>query len=109
MLAEVTHRNEIHTVDYTNDGEPIVEFIDDRRDGHALIYHYALSGAHTGLTIDMLMINPHIEHDEDGWHAAWDKLLWADDKTPFDDAALLDSYLDALRDDLREIIEQTWD
>jgi len=68
-----------------------------------LVYQMKLEGGHIGEAIDVLMVNPRDEPDDEGGRdLVWDELRWADDKTTFDVDWLLDTYTDALRDELRE-------
>jgi hypothetical protein len=49
------------------------------------------------------MVRPHDEDDGEGGRSfGWDMLAWNDDKSRFDVDWLLDTYTDALRDELRE-------
>jgi len=92
-----------------NDSLPAAEYLRDEllvfpgSTSKVLGYRMRLSAAHAGPPIEVYMINPRDEPDEEGgrW-LCWDDLVWADDRTKFDVDWLLDCYTDAPRDELRE-------
>lgn len=64
---------------------------------------YKLSGAHEGPPIEIEIRNAKMGRDDDGWHLEIERWRWVDDKTPFDDDVLCDTYCDAVRDDMKEM------
>lgn len=87
-----------------------IEYLDDNARGQwQVAYRYRLSGAHAGPPIEVLMVDPQYEYDEDGRNVCWERLLWADDQTEFNDDYLVDTYHDALIEDLTFIAKETWD
>lgn len=92
------------------DGPAVAEYLNDENvsvpeysSQSAPAYLMRLRGGHEGPDIDVLMIRPHDEDDGEGGRSfGWDMLAWNDDKSRFDVDWLLDTYTDALRDELRE-------
>jgi hypothetical protein len=88
------------------DGEAQSLYIEDRFNPNSrnqVDYKFELSGAHDGEPIRVWVLTVQAERDEDGWHAAFDGVVWADDETVFD-ASLLDAYTGDLTDQLREVV-----
>jgi hypothetical protein len=88
------------TAEYLNDE---LVSIPDYSSQSAPAYLMRLNGGHIGPDINVLMVRPHDEDDGEGGRSfGWDMLAWNDDKSRFDVDWLLDTYTDALRDELRE-------
>lgn len=90
-----------------SDSEAEVEYLGEQvsKRHNAVCYRYRCAGAHQGIAVEVLMVNPHLEHDGEefgGYYPDYDALAWADDESPFDQL-LEDLYSDALREDLSEI------
>jgi hypothetical protein len=108
----ITHNGESYAFDPNSDGEAKVAYLGDGYMPdycHTIYYDFELSGAHEGPPIKVRMVGPNYEWDEEGYAAVWDKLLFSDDNSEVESAWILDTYSDALHDDLREIIRETWD
>lgn len=105
----IHHGGNEYVFPWDSPGDCVVEYIEDTATPLGVAYRYKLSNAHVGPTIEVLMVTPHDESDgEGGREFVWDHLLWADDLTPVTDESILDTYTDALRDDL-ENIGKNWD
>lgn len=108
----VTHNGESYTFDSHSTAPAQVVYVGD---GHmpdscrTVYYDFELSGAHDGLPIKVRMVAPNYEVDEGAFLAVWDRLLFADDNSEVESAWILDFYTEALGDELREIIRETWD
>ena len=105
---EVQHNGVWYRAD-DGSSEPTAQYQDDalttlpNSSSRVLVYRMRLEGAHDGPAIDVLMVNPRDEPDDEGGRdLVWDTLVWADDKSPFTEDWLLDTYTDALRAELRE-------
>jgi hypothetical protein len=91
------------------EGEGQCEYLEDRRRPHGKVdYKYRLTGAHQGEPIDIWMIEPGEDVDEDGRHVVFERLVWADDESLFADD-LTDAYNDVLREELEITARETWD
>lgn len=111
-VETVTHGADSYTFDPNSDGEAKVTYLGDGRmpdHCHTVYYDFELSGAHDGPAIKVRMVGPNYEMDEGAYSAVWDKLLFADDNSEIESAWILDFYTEALGDDLRDIIRETWD
>jgi len=108
QVVFISHNNNLYAVDLHGDGEAKAEYVKWHTSGHSHVYTFKLSGAHTGPGIEVLMINPQPDYDEGGFSVEWEKLYYADDGKPFDDDVFLDTYTDALGDEMKKVISETW-
>jgi hypothetical protein len=108
--TQITHHNgRILIFDLDPPGKAEVEFVTDvHTDDHTANYQYLCKGAHKGGTISLIVFGIIDEYDEDGLQVDYKRIEWADDRTECEDALVLDCYLDLIRDDIREIICETW-
>jgi hypothetical protein len=108
-LIEVIHSGKRYIFDPSSTAEPDINFdtgfYSEKREN---IYVYSLKGCHAGEPIQIHMINPNYKTDEDGIAYVWDGLVYADNHERIDDV-VDDFYTDALREDLKQIINDTWD
>lgn len=79
----------------------------DHYDGGDLVYDYELSGAHEGPPIQVSVYNPKFEDDEGSTYYTFDKCVWTDDRDDLE-AIIGDTYFEAIKDDIKEIINETW-
>jgi hypothetical protein len=109
-IETIAHKGKTYTVDLGSDADGKAEYVSDEyRNGYTLIYRFQVTGLHEGEPIDVLMVNPRIERDEENYPCLeYDKLLWADNDAEFDDL-LSDSYCELLHNEMMEIIKETWD
>lgn len=107
---QTTHGGNIFTTELNEDaGPPIAEYQSDTvirmpdSTYRQVAYEIKLTRGHRGPDILVFMVNPHDESDGYGGRDyVWDALLWADDRSRFDVDWLLDTYSDALHDELRD-------
>lgn len=105
-----SHGRRLLNFDLDPPGKAEVEFVTDiQSTPRSANYQYLCKGAHDGGPISLIVIGVVDELDDDGFHVGYDRIEWADDRTKCDDALVLDTYLDLIRDDIREIICETWD
>lgn len=109
--TQITHHNrQILIFDLDPPGKAEVEFVTDiHSDPRDVNYQYLCKGAHSGGPISLIIVGVTDEYDEDGLQVEYKRIEWADDRSECDDALVLDTYLDLIRDDMREIICETWD
>jgi hypothetical protein len=111
-VETVTHGADAYTFDSHSTAEAKVTYLGDGRMPDYCrtdYYDFELSGAHDGPPIKVRMVGPNYEMDEGGFNAVWDRLLFSDDNSEVESAWILDFYTEALGDELREIIRETWD
>ena len=108
--TQITHHNRrILIFDLDPPGKAEVEFVTDlHSDARDANYQYLCKGAHTGGPISLILVGIMDEYDEDGLQVDYKRIEWADDRTECHDGLVLDTYLDLIRDDIREIICETW-
>lgn len=106
---EVVHSGKRYVFNTDNRTEAELEFDGDfYTKERELIYAYNLKGRHEGEPIPIYMVNPNWESDEDGIAYVWNRLVYADNHEQIDDV-IDDFYSDALREDLKITINETWD
>lgn len=108
----VTHGADPYTFDSHSTEKAEVAYLGDGRMPdycRTIYYDFELRGAHDGPPIRVRMVGPNYEMDEEGYAAVWGKLLFADDDTDVESAWILDFYTEALGDELRDIVRETWD
>jgi hypothetical protein len=104
----VEHNGKVWVFDPANTSEAVLEFVKDfNTPERKLIYVYTLSSRHEGEPIEIYMVNPNWESDEDGIAYVWDELTYSDGERI--DDVIDDFYYDALREDLKVTINETWD
>ena len=105
------HANRILIFDLDPPGIAEVEFVDDIKGApNTANYQYLCKGAHKGGAISLIVIDIRDEWDEDGALSIGNRRIeWADDRTECTDALVLDHYLDLIREDIKQIICETWD
>lgn len=108
----VTHGADSYAFDSHSTAPAVVTYLGDGQMPdycRTTYYDFELSGAHEGPPIKVRMVGPNYEVDEGAFLAVWDRLLFADDNTEVESAWILDFYTEALGDELRDIIRETWD
>lgn len=106
------HGNRMLIFDLEPPGKAEVEFVCDVKTPEkpfAENYQYICKGAHTGGAVSLIVFNISDVRDDDGLSIDYDRIEWADDRTICDDGLVLDFYFDLIRDDIKEIIKETWD
>lgn len=105
-----SHGNHILIFDLDPPGKASVEYVCDIKVGNTTAnYQYLCRGAHTGGAISLILWDIRDYRDEDGLGVEYASITWADDETICGDSLVLDTYLDLIRDDIRQIIIETWD
>jgi hypothetical protein len=103
------HNNHILIFDLQPPGQAEVEYVCDVKGAPGSAnYQYLCKGAHRGGPISLIVFGIRDDRDEYGWCVAYDRIEWADTRAECDDSLVLDTYLDLIRDDLEEIIRETW-
>ena len=104
------HQNHLLIFDLDPPGTPEVEFVTDVKGApNTASYQYLCKGAHRGGSISLIIVNIRDVHDDDGLGVDYARIEWADDRTECTDDLVLDCYWDLIRDDIKEIIRETWD
>ncbi len=105
------HQNHILIFDLDPPGEAEVEYVCDVKTPdrpNTENYQYVCKGAHRGGPISLIVFDIRDVRDDDGLNVDYSRIEWADDRSECTDALVLDSYLDLIRDDIKEIIRETW-
>lgn len=105
-----SHRNHILIFDLEPPGSAEVEFVTSvKGEPGTANYQYLCKGAHRGGPISLIVTDIRDVRDEDGLGVDYKRIEWADDRTECADGLILDHYWDLIRDDIKQIICETWD
>ena len=103
------HANRMLIFDLDPPGQPEVIYVCDVKGlPNTANYQYLCSGAHSGGTVSLIVFGIQDVRDEDGLSVDYDRIEWADDRTVCEDSLVLDTYLDLIREDIKDIIRETW-